>query len=216
MNHPTVDYLKNSLWFFQFIWFIWANFSQRLKKFFVFAVDLDYDFFLLRIIENLPYAFFILFLGSLAVFTLAISIEKELGIKFASIMTSSMSPTIPRGSLIIISPSLKYEKKDIVSFKEKDPATGLETGSVITHRIEEVSPKGYITKGDANEFPDRGFVEDSQILGKVVFILPYLGFLEEILKRPVGFIVFILIPSFVLVKNELLFIREELKKIKEA
>ena len=47
---------------------------------------------------------------------------------------------------------------------------------VVTHRIVEKSEEGYHTKGDANEEEDAGIVSEEQVIGKVIAVLPWLGF----------------------------------------
>lgn len=96
------------------------------------------------------------------------------------------------GILVIGSPSMSDEikKGDAVVFESYDAKEGVETGDIIVfskdgktrfvHRIIEVNTvdgqKQYITKGDANEDPDLGFVTDSQVIGIVRFKVLYIGY----------------------------------------
>ena len=92
---------------------------------------------------------------------------------FCNVLTGSMSPTINPGSLIVIKEMDDNQAKvdDIVTF------VGENTNSVVTHRIVEINNDGeyYITKGDANDAVDSFFVNDEMIVGKVIFIAPYIG-----------------------------------------
>ena len=105
-----------------------------------------------------------------------------LGYTELAVLTGSMQPTIPVGSLIYV--------------KEVDPAT-LEPGDVITYRLEgdtmvthrviETNPtEGYlITQGDANEDPD-GEITFDRIVGKMDFHLPYLGYISMNIRTKTG------------------------------
>ena len=58
----------------------------------------------------------------------------------------------------------------------------------VTHRIISISGDEVITKGDANNAPDDP-ITMSQIKGKVLFAIPLLGYLVDLIKTPVGTIV---------------------------
>lgn len=122
------------------------------------------------------------------------------------VQSGSMEPAILTGSVILISPESAYHIGDVVTWV---PASG---GTPITHRIiKENATTGearYQTKGDANESED-AVISRSQILGKVVFHVPYLGYPVSFAKRPIGFVLLILLPSLLIVFDELLNLRRE-------
>ncbi len=122
------------------------------------------------------------------------------------VQSGSMEPALLTGSVILINPELVYHTGDIVTWT---PTGG---GTPITHRIvKEYSSAGevrYQTKGDANESED-AIISRSQVLGRVVFHMPYLGYPVSFAKRPVGFVLLILLPSLLIVFDELLNLRRE-------
>ena len=61
------------------------------------------------------------------------------------------------------------------------------SGTPVTHRIISQNEKGYRTKGDANKTEDPVPAEASQIIGRVVFHLPYLGYVIHFLKARIPF-----------------------------
>ena len=73
---------------------------------------------------------------------------------------------------------------DIISFRQGQ--------SIITHRISKVilsdMQKSYITKGDNNLAEDDEIVKYDDIIGKVIYVMPYLGSLIKILKNKYFFI----------------------------
>lgn len=103
-----------------------------------------------------------------------------LGYNYKTVLTGSMEPAIPVGSIIITKEQSSYEIEDIISFQEE--------GSVITHRIISIDRERYITKGDANNVADTEEVQQKQILGKVILTIPLLGYLVMWLMSPIGII----------------------------
>jgi len=132
------------------------------------------------------------------------------------ILSGSMEPTIPVGSIVISEKSLHYGVGDIISFSPSGSAK-----DVITHRIASVAEKGdayfgdatYTTKGDSNKAEDRGEVKQSAVLGNVVLTLPYIGYAAHFAKTPQGFILLIVIPATIIVYEELKALRRELAVI---
>lgn len=85
------------------------------------------------------------------------------------IVSGSMEPELPVGSLCMIDCQQKVpDKGDIISYKAGD--------SVITHRVIEVTDEGYVTKGDANDSKDPGVVKQKQVFGTCVFSIPKAGY----------------------------------------
>ena len=64
-------------------------------------------------------------------------------------------------------------------------AYGLSGGVSVLHRVVETDKNSRIwrTKGDANEVSDPGAVSYEQYLGKMIFSLPYVGYLISVFKR---------------------------------
>ena len=59
--------------------------------------------------------------------------------------------------------------------------------TVVTHRVVKKEEGTFITKGDANKNADPIPVAKSQIIGRVVFCLPYLGYIIYFLKARIPF-----------------------------
>ncbi len=76
------------------------------------------------------------------------------------------------------------------------------------------SPSGmtYQTKGDANEIADSDFVAENNVIGKVVFQVPYVGQLIRFLRTPSGFLALIVLPSLLFIGLELWNIKKEIEK----
>ncbi len=105
-----------------------------------------------------------------------------------TVISGSMEPSIPVGSLIYV------RKTTAGELKVGDPVTYvMQNGVVVTHRIIEILPDEdnptvvrYRVKGDANEDPDGDPVHISNVIGKPVFTLPLLGYVAYFVQHPPG------------------------------
>lgn len=129
------------------------------------------------------------------------------------VQSGSMEPAIKVGSVVVIKPSKKYDVNDVITFG-KDTKKDVPT----THRIvDERVLSGttlYTTKGDANENKDIKEVREGEILGKVLISIPYLGYLLDFAKKPIGFALLIGIPATIIVVDEIKNIWKETKKMR--
>lgn len=105
------------------------------------------------------------------------SMEKSIfGYRFYNVLTPSMEPTIPVGSMVFVKMVEPYELKvgDVITY-----STSTDGSVVVTHRINEINAENgkisFITKGDANKVTDISPVVSSSVIGKVNLIVPYLG-----------------------------------------
>ncbi|MCR4614775.1 MAG: signal peptidase I [Clostridiales bacterium] len=105
------------------------------------------------------------------------------GTDMYSVATDSMSPTMKTGDVIMIR-SVKtedIEAGDIITVDFSD-----RTGS-FTHRVTKVDTKnGWVyTKGDANVSEDPFPTDLAYVKGRVVFIIPALGFFSLAIGRKI-------------------------------
>lgn len=133
-------------------------------------------------------------------------------IKLLSVLSGSMEPTIHTGSVIVIKPVSSYKIGDIITFGKN-----LKTDIPTTHRIAEMKAvEGnmvYKTKGDANNTEDSTETKEGEVLGKVLFSIPYLGYVVDFVKKPVGLMLVVVIPAVIVVYDELRKIGKEIKKL---
>ena len=127
--------------------------------------------------------------------------------------SGSMEPAIHTGSIIITKPAVKYNVGDVITFGD------LKRNEIpTTHRINEIKNDNgklsYITKGDANNAPDRGEVMSSNVIGKVWFSVPYVGFIIDFIKKPIGFLLIVVIPALLIISDEVKKIWLEVKRVK--
>lgn len=113
---------------------------------------------------------------------------KFVGVEVLTILSPSMEPKYPTGSVIYIVPvdPAELKVKDVITFKLTDSMTA-------THRIIELIPDEndpdvirFRTKGDNNDTPDGSLVEFQDIVGKPVLCIPLLGYLAMNIQSPPG------------------------------
>lgn len=119
----------------------------------------------------------------LAVGAAVILVPMLLGYKEMAVLSGSMEPTIPVGSLAYVKPVQAEELQpgDVCTYRLQDGS------AFVTHRVMSVDAQAQtlVTKGDANETDD-GDVMFQQVYGKAEFHLPMLGHLIVNIKTPVG------------------------------
>jgi signal peptidase len=117
---------------------------------------------------------------------------------YFSVLSPSMEPTIPVGGVVAIKPTDPYTLKvgDIICFNLSDYQPP------VTHRIINVTSEGFITKGDANDDIDPWIVKKENVIGKVVFTIPYLGYIGSFVQTPIGFTLLIIIPATLIIIDE--------------
>lgn len=98
------------------------------------------------------------------------------GYTFFEVATGSMSNTIEIGDVVIVKITKEVQENEIIVYSEGN--------NFITHRlIEKDGQNRFITKGDANNSEDKP-IEESQILGKVIYIIPKIGILKRAILSP--------------------------------
>lgn len=157
----------------------------------------------------------VLFLAITLLLTTAFNPVKKFQV--LRVMSGSMEPEIKVGSVIFVT------KTDISKLRERDIITFNATDSPemsVTHRIAEIVIKDgktiFRTKGDANKTADATEVPAQSVKGKVLFALPFLGYVSVFVKKPLGFILLVILPALLLIINEIFNIKktieEEVKK----
>jgi len=166
----------------------------------------------MKMVKKMLYIIFtigIFILVPFVVFTLITSkTDKFLGIQSFVVLSGSMQPTIPVGSIIYTQKQSWYPQGSIISFKKAD--------ATVTHRVVKVTNRAntlyYQTKGDANNTADNDPVSSAKIIGKQVFSIPYLGFFIVFLSTPQGFFPLIILPITVFMVLELWNLKKEIEE----
>ena len=109
-----------------------------------------------------------------------------LGIQPTIIYSGSMRDSIDVGDIVIITevPVDEIHEGDIIQFKNGNASIP------IIHRVYDIyeneDNKVFVTKGDANDEPDREPVMPAQIMGKAIFNIPKVGWIPIAIKSIVN------------------------------
>ncbi|THV13358.1 signal peptidase I [Nocardioides caeni] len=123
-------------------------------------------------------------LGVVAVLAVAVVIPRLAGAAPYTVLTGSMRPDYPPGTLVVVKPVA------IEDIAVGDVITSqLESGkaAVVTHRVTEVSARldgetVLTTQGDANDSEDPDGVEEVQVRGRLWYAVPWLGHVNTALS----------------------------------
>lgn len=91
-----------------------------------------------------------------------------------------MQPTFSAGDYVVdkIVPYDSIKQGDVVSYH-------IDEHTIVTHRVKEITNKGFIMQGDANNVQDDFTVTKDHFIGKMIFMIPMLGRLPELLLNPI-------------------------------
>jgi len=137
--------------------------------------------------------------------TVVVFLSRQIGgWRAFTVMSASMEPTIPTGSLIITHSTTPGDLKEgmIVTFIRPD-----NTKEFITHRIASIDKTTTIpiitTKGDNNNSTDSWRLVAGSVVGTVFFITPKLGYFLSLARTKIGIALLILIPSVLIIIDEI-------------
>lgn len=114
----------------------------------------------------------------------AVLVPRVVGATPYTILTGSMRPSLPPGTLVVVKPQPADELQagDVITYQ-------LESGkpTVVTHRIMKThtnlrGERFFTTQGDANNVADTKRVMPEQIRGKLLYAVPKLGFINNIIS----------------------------------
>lgn len=133
------------------------------------------------------------------------------------VLTGSMVPEIMPKDVVVTKKRTAEELEvgDIVTFLSSDSRL---SGVIVTHRIKNKyydSTTGkytFQTKGDANNTVDFALAEEHNIIGEVIFKIPKVGYVQELLASKGGLIIFILIPCLAVLSYDIVKIIKRMGK----
>lgn len=111
-----------------------------------------------------------------------------IGLKPYAVLSGSMEPAYKVGSLVYVRKTdpEKLKLGDVITFMPSED-------TIVTHRIVEVVPDEadpetlwFRTKGDGNEAADGSLVHYKNVIGRVKFSLPLMGYVSHFIQTPPG------------------------------
>lgn len=101
----------------------------------------------------------------------------------------------------MVKPVDSYKIGDVITFASKTQNKIPITHRIVEMRVDTGNPV-YITKGDANEEADTREIKQSEIIGRVLIDVPYLGYAVATAQTPWGFAILIIIPASLIIFDE--------------
>jgi signal peptidase len=121
-----------------------------------------------------------------------------------TVLSGSMEPTIHTGDVVVVRPIKPVEARvgDVVTFQDPNDSRRL-----ITHRLRKARVRDgvaqMVTKGDANNTPERWSVPADGRIGQVRYRIPYLGHALAAAHGRGAIFLLILVPALLLGVYEL-------------
>lgn len=123
---------------------------------------------------------------------LVIVVPAAVGGRALTVLTSSMEPSYPPGTLVVVKPTAPQDIVigDVLTYQ-------LHSGepTLVTHRVISIGnvtdgTRIFTTQGDNNDIPDAEPVMEVQVVGTVWYAVPYLGWVNTTVNGDLrGFIV---------------------------
>jgi signal peptidase len=122
---------------------------------------------------------------------LVVGIPAATGSTPLTVLTSSMEPTLPPGTLVVVRPTPAQDIRlgDVLTYQIKpgNPA-------VVSHRVIEVhsisnGTKEFVTQGDNNPAADAAPVTEGQIKGTIWYSVPFVGWASIVVGHYSGWLV---------------------------
>ncbi|MGZ7440847.1 signal peptidase I SipW [Paenibacillus sp. TH7-28] len=146
-------------------------------------------------------AAFITVAGSVVMSKMSGSGPSFYGYQLKTVLSGSMEPSIPTGSIVAIKPGgdmTRFAAGDVITFRADEE-------KLITHRIVEVISNEqtgqllYRTKGDNNDAADLEPVDPANITGVYTgFTVPYAGYVLNFAGTKLGNVTLLIIPGVLL------------------
>jgi signal peptidase len=101
-----------------------------------------------------------------------------------AVLTSSMKPQLPAGTLVVVRP-IRPESigvGTVITYQLRSGDPEVVTHRVVAQAVDGAGARTFRTRGDAYDLPDPGWVKPVQLKGEVWYAVPYLGRLHAALS----------------------------------
>jgi len=167
----------------------------------------------MKILRIACYGAFALILGLAGVIFLGLNLPYVGQIEIKIVKSGSMEPAIMTGGIVALVKSPAYAVGDVITFDAENsdiPTTHRIIGTETVNGVEM-----FVTKGDANEERDNELALPAYVRGKVLFTLPYVGFILDFARKPLGFTLLIALPALLIIIDEIEKIWREMRTLRQ-
>lgn len=120
------------------------------------------------------------------------------------VVSNSMQPTFAAGDVVIVNdvPPRRIGQGDVITFAREG-----QSDDRVTHRVVEVVKREdgryFRTQGDANDAPDPALVSESELIGEVMFSIPFIGHVVVFAQTKLGLLLLVILPAVLLIGSEI-------------
>ena len=128
----------------------------------------------------------VVILGVVAALASAVLVPRLFGATPYAVLTSSMRPALPEGTLVVVRPAGPgtIGIGSVITYQITSGEPAVVTHRVVAQAVDGAGSPIYRTRGDANAAPDAGWVKPVQVKGKVWYAVPQLGRVNAALSGP--------------------------------
>ncbi|MDX6325891.1 MAG: signal peptidase [Nocardioidaceae bacterium] len=124
---------------------------------------------------------------AVALLVITVIVPLATGGKAYTVLTSSMEPALPPGSLVMVRPvkAADIGVGSVITYQLESRQPEVVTHRVVTMGVREDGSPVFRTQGDANPDPDPKWVRPVQVRGAVWYAVPYIGRLNSLMTPDV-------------------------------
>jgi signal peptidase len=124
----------------------------------------------------------VLMIAVAAVAALVIVVPFVVGGSALTVLTNSMAPNLPPGTLVVIRPATAGDIHigDVITYQIESGKPAVISHRVVTRSVDLSGEVTFITKGDNNAVADANPIRQVQIKGKLWYAIPLLGWVNSL------------------------------------
>ena len=119
----------------------------------------------------------VVILGVMTALAVAVLVPRLFGATPYAVLTSSMRPSLPEGTLVVVRPAAPESIGigSVITYQINSGEPAVVTHRVVAQAVDGMGSRIFRTRGDANAVPDAGWVKPVQVKGQVWYAVPQLG-----------------------------------------
>ena len=123
-------------------------------------------------------------LSGTVVLLAAVVVPRVAGATPYTVLTGSMEPGIPPGTLVVSRPMPADEIgiSSVVTYQLESGKPIFVTHRVVSQGVGNDGTPVFQTQGDANDVPDDEWIRPVQVRGELWYVVPYLGYLSDLIS----------------------------------
>lgn len=125
-----------------------------------------------------------LLVAMIALAAAVIVVPAVTGAKTYTVLTGSMEPTYPPGTLVVVRPVAPDELSmgDVITFQLRSGEAQVATHRIVGVGADATGEPLFVTRGDANNVDDEDPVRPVQVIGKLWYAVPYIGWVNNVIN----------------------------------